>query len=165
MVSQQVPWFILSRFYTCIFNLAANMILFPVSHSCQLHTTLLNLLTILPTILKRRRPIHDSLNHATLQLNLVFMRPSWSLYISFDTEVSLLFCLVLSHVRFFATPWTAARQASLSFTISWSLLRLMSIESVMPFNYLIFCHPPLLLLSIFPALGSFPVSWSILAFY
>ena len=43
----------------------------------------------------------------------------------------------LSHVRFFATPWTAARQASLSFTISWTLVKLMSIESVMPSNHLI----------------------------
>ena len=145
--------------------MAANMILFPVSHSCQLHTTLLSLLTILPTILKRQRPTRGSLNYATLQLNLVFMHPSWPLYISFDTKVSLLFCLVLSHVRLFATPWTAAHQAPLSFTISWSLLRLMSIESVMPSNHLIFCHPPLLLPSIFPASGSFPVSWSILAFY
>ena len=43
----------------------------------------------------------------------------------------------LSHVRVFVTPWTAANQASLSFTISWSLLKLMSIESVIPFNHLI----------------------------
>ena len=48
------------------------MILFPVSHSCQLHTTLLNLLTILPTILKRRRSIRDFLNYATLQLKSSF---------------------------------------------------------------------------------------------
>ena len=48
-----------------------------------------------------------------------------------------------------ATPWTAARQTSLSFTISWSLLKLMSIELVMPSIYLIFCHPLLLLPSIF----------------
>ena len=47
----------------------------------------------------------------------------------------------LSHVLLFATPWIAARQASLSFTISWSLLKLMSIESVMPSNHLILCHP------------------------
>ena len=47
------------------------------------------------------------------------------------------------------TPWTAARQASLSFTISWSLLKLMSIVSVMPFNHLILCHPLLFLPSIF----------------
>ena len=50
-----------------------------------------------------------------------------------------------------STPWTAARQASLSFTISWSLLKLMSPESVMPSNHLILCHPLLLLPSIFPS--------------
>ena len=58
----------------------------------------------------------------------------------------------LSHVQLFVTPWTAAGQASLSFTISWSLLRLMPIESVMPSKHLILCHPLLLLLSIFPSM-------------
>ena len=53
------------------------------------------------------------------------------------------------------TPWTAARQASLSFTISWSLLKLMSIESVMPSNYLILCHPLLLWPSVFPSIRVF----------
>ena len=53
---------------------------------------------------------------------------------------------LLSHVQHFATPpWTSARQASLPFTISQSLLRLMSIASVVPSNHLIFCHPLLLL--------------------
>ena len=61
----------------------------------------------------------------------------------------------LSHVRLFATPWTAARQASLSLTNSWSLLRLMSIKSVMPFNHLILCCPFLLLPSIFPSIRIF----------
>ena len=56
----------------------------------------------------------------------------------------------LSHVWLFATLWTAAHQASLSFTVSQSLLKPMSIESVMPSNHLIFCHPLLLLPSIFP---------------
>ena len=46
----------------------------------------------------------------------------------------------LSHVQLFATPWTVAHQAFLSFTISWSLLKLMPIESVMPSNHLILCH-------------------------
>ena len=50
-----------------------------------------------------------------------------------------------------ATPWTAAHQASLSFTISWSLVKLMSIELMMPFNHLILCCPLLLLPSIFPS--------------
>ena len=54
----------------------------------------------------------------------------------------------------FVTPWTAARQASLSFTISWRLLKLMSIESVMPSNHLLLCHP-LLLPSIFPSIRVF----------
>ena len=54
-----------------------------------------------------------------------------------------------------ATPGTAARQASLSFTISWSLLKLMSIESVMPSNHLVLCHPLLLLPSIFPRIRVF----------
>ena len=61
---------------------------------------------------------------------------------------------LLTCVRLFVTPWTAARQASLSFTISWSLLKLMSIESVMPSKHLIFCHS-LLLPSIFPSIKVF----------
>ena len=61
----------------------------------------------------------------------------------------------LSHVWLFATPWTAARQASLSFTISQSLLKLMSIDSVMPSNHLILCHPLLLPPSIFPRIRVF----------
>ena len=62
---------------------------------------------------------------------------------------------LLSRVCLFAAPWTAARQASLSNTTSWSLLRLMSIESVMPSNHLILCHPILLLPSIFPSIKAF----------
>ena len=53
------------------------------------------------------------------------------------------------------TPWTAARQASLSITNSWSLLKLMSIELVMPSNHLILCHPLLPLASIFPSIRVF----------
>ena len=62
---------------------------------------------------------------------------------------------LLSRVRLFGTPWTAARQASLLFTNSWSLLKLMSIESVMPSNHLIFCHPLLLPPSILPSIRVF----------
>ena len=61
----------------------------------------------------------------------------------------------LSCVWLFATPWTAACQASLSITNSQNLLRLMSIESVMPSSHLIFCHPLLLLPSIFPSIRVF----------
>ena len=59
----------------------------------------------------------------------------------------------LSPVRFFAAPWTTACQASLSFTISW--LKIMSIESVIPSNHLILCHPLLLLPSIFTSIRIF----------
>ena len=61
----------------------------------------------------------------------------------------------LSHVRLFATPWTAAHQASLSITNSQSLLKLMSVESVMPSNHLILCPPLLLLSSVFPTIRVF----------
>ena len=61
----------------------------------------------------------------------------------------------LSHSQLFATPWTAARQASLSFTISCSLLKPMFIESVMPSNHLILCHSLLLLPSVFPSIRVF----------
>ena len=60
----------------------------------------------------------------------------------------------LSHVRLFATPWTASCQASLSITSSWSYSNSTSIESVMPSNHLILCRP----LQSFPASGSFPMS-------
>ena len=61
----------------------------------------------------------------------------------------------LSHVRLFVTPWTATRQASLTFTVSWSLLKLMSIELVMPSNHLILCFSLLLLPPIFPSIRVF----------
>ena len=62
---------------------------------------------------------------------------------------------LLNRVQLFATPWTAARQAPLSSTISQSLLKLMSIESVMPSNHFVLCHPLLLLPSIFPSIRVF----------
>ena len=68
----------------------------------------------------------------------------------------------LSGVRLFATPWTAAHQASLPFIISQSLLKLMSIESVMPSNHLILCRPLLLLPSVVPSIRVFS---NVLALY
>ena len=65
---------------------------------------------------------------------------------------------VLGCVQLFETPWTAPGQASLSITNSWSLLKVMSIESVMLSNLLVLCHPLLLLPSVFPIIGSFPMS-------
>ena len=72
-------------------------------------------------------------------------------------QSDLLFSSVQSHSRvwLFATPWTAASQASLSITNSWSLLKLMSIELVMPCRHLVLCHPLLFLPSIFPSIRVF----------
>ena len=70
-----------------------------------------------------------------------------NLFHLFFSSIQLLSC-----VRLFATPWTAAYQASLSITNSQRLLKLKSIESVMPSNHLILCHPLLLLPSIFPSI-------------
>ena len=68
------------------------------------------------------------------------------------------FCSVIWCIWLFVKPWTAARQASLSFTISWNMLKLMSFESVMPSNHLIHYHPLFFLTSIFPSISIFPVS-------
>ena len=68
---------------------------------------------------------------------------------------------LLSCVRLFVTPLTAACQASLSITNSWSLLKLMSIEAVIPSKHLLLCHPLFLLPSLFPTVRSFPLSWFI----
>ena len=68
---------------------------------------------------------------------------------------SLLLVQLLSRVGLVVTPWTIAHQASLSFTISWSVLKLMSFESMMPSNHLILCHPLLFLSSIFHSIRVF----------
>ena len=73
----------------------------------------------------------------------------------FTTSTTFSSVQSLSRVRLFVTPWTVARQASLSITNSQSLLKLMSIESVMPSNHLILCRPLLLLPSIFPSIRVF----------
>ena len=72
------------------------------------------------------------------------------------SKITFLFCIQqLSHVQLFETPWIVACWVSLSFTISQSLLKLMSVKSVMPSNYLILCHALLLLPSIFPSIRIF----------
>ena len=76
-------------------------------------------------------------------------------YIDEDVVIVVVVVQLLSHVQLFATPWTAACQASLPFTISQSLLKLKSIESVMPTNHLVFCCPLLLLPSIFLSISVF----------
>ena len=90
-----------------------------------------------------------------------------SMLLSYKIFLGEYFAVVqsLSHVRLFTTPWTAASQASLFFTISQSLLKLMYIELVMPSNHLILCCPLLLLPSIFPSIRVFssesahPIRW------
>ena len=83
----------------------------------------------------------------TASLNL---RSSWSWMGWYKSVVQS-----LSHVWFFLTPWTASGQAPLSSVFSWSLLKLMSIESMMPTSHLILCRPLLLLPSIFPTIRVF----------
>ena len=75
---------------------------------------------------------------------------SWNIFLDPVT-----FSVLFNHVQLFVTPWTAACHASLSFTISHSLLKLMSIESMMASNHLIFCYPLLFLLSILPSIRVF----------
>ena len=75
--------------------------------------------------------------------------------ISDDCTIPFSSVQLLSRVQHFVTPWTTVHQASLSITNSWSLLKLMSIESVMPSNHLILCHPLLLLPSIFSSIKVF----------
>ena len=81
---------------------------------------------------------------------------AWVWKNSRDTSVQLLSCVWL-----FVTPWTAARQASLSFTVSWSLLRLTSTESMMPSNQLVLCRPLLFPPSIFPSIRVFSSEWAL----
>ena len=79
----------------------------------------------------------------------------WKFYLKPRLAFEISSVQSLSHFRLFATPWTAAHQASLSFTVSWSWIKLISIELVMPSNHLIFCCPLLLLPSIFPSIRVF----------
>ena len=73
----------------------------------------------------------------------------------FNSSFSQFSVQLLSSIRLFVTPWTAAHQATLSITNSWSLFKFMSIKSVIPSNHLILCHPLLLLPSIFPSIRVF----------
>ena len=79
---------------------------------------------------------------------------TWEAQVSLLLGLSVQSIQSLSHFQLFATPWTTARQASLSIANSQSVLKLMSIEAVMPSNHLILCHP-LLLPSIFPSIRVF----------
>ena len=89
------------------------------------------------------------LRYSQLIQILTLISSTWKVMDQFSSVQSL------SRVRLFTTPWTAACQTSLSITNSWSLLKFMSIESMMPSNHLILCHPLLLPPSIFPSIRIF----------
>ena len=113
-------------------------------------------------LMKAKLPIENCYPWTNL-INMFFVVSSSSIcllliLLKYENERLKHSVQLLSHVRLFVIPWTAACQASLSFTSSWSLLKLMSIESVMSSNHLILCRPLLLLPSIFPASGSFQMS-------
>ena len=120
------------------------------------------LIRIFPQDLTEKPKLFDPGQQNRLLLNhkkneIILFAASWmNIGIIILSEISQFSSVQsLSCVQLFATPWTAPRQASLSITNSWSLLRLMSIESVMPSNHLILCHPLLLLPSIFPSFRVF----------
>ena len=109
-------------------------------------------------LLLRQKFINSLLNHPyTYRLILFCLN---CLRVNCKLLEASIFIVVqsLSHVQLFLTPWTAARQTSLSFTISPSLLKFIYIESVMPSNHLILCHPFSSCLLSFPASGSFQMS-------
>ena len=100
-------------------------------------------------------------HYSNILFNFWVIFPTFYGIDAFNTKLCLFIHLFissvqsLSHVRLFATPRTAAPQASLSITNSWSLPKLMSIELLMPSSCLILCHPLLLLPSIFPSIRVF----------
>ena len=100
-------------------------------------------------------PVHPHEFHSLLVGLLILAGPSASLLSPLHIHLPFSIQFSRSVVSDSATPWTAAYQASLSIANSQSLLRLMSIESVMPSNHLILCHPLLLLPSIFPSIRVF----------
>ena len=95
-----------------------------------------------------------SINHLSIYINTSICLPICIYYLPTISHLSISLPIVvhfLSRIQLFGTPWTAARQASLSITNSQSLLKLTSIKSVMQSNHLILCHPLLLLPSTFPS--------------
>ena len=108
-----------------------------------------------------RTPHHCSrllLPYSFLFTNFVYYLTSFMREFPGSLVIQFSSVQLLSHVRLFVTPWIAARQASLSITISWSSLKLMSIESVMPSSHLILCRPFSSCPQSLPASESFPIS-------
>ena len=138
-----------------------------VRWNLQIHHQKWNPLTILSETQVKKKKIH-SVHVKYLALkptvfskkNLGFVSLSFNIFNFVLTgvmthEALFVVVLLLGSVQLFVTPWTAAHQASLSFTISRSLLKLMSIESVMSSNHLVLCHPLLPMPSIFPSIMVF----------
>ena len=103
-------------------------------------------------------------SHCSFIFHLSFPGHTFSMGTCISVERSFSSVQSLSRVRIFATPWTVACQASLCITNSWGLLKLMPIESVIPSNHLILCHPLLLPPSIFPSRvfsneSALPIRW------
>ena len=103
------------------------------------------------------RKFHEFLNYLYTRLYNSWLMTVRIFYLHFFYFVVVI--QLLTHVRVFVTPWAAAHQASLSFTISRSLLKLMCIEIVRPCNHLILCYPILLLSSIFPSIRVYSDVW------
>ena len=104
---------------------------------------------------RRKGKIYPSELNWTVSTLLIIPAPYGKCMFNIIRNISVSSVQSLSHVQFFATPWTAACQASLSIINSLSLLKLMSTEPVMPSNHLILCQPLLLLPSIFPSIRVF----------
>ena len=94
-------------------------------------------------ILRKKKKSHSDSTYIKLEIQFAYKLIIFKdkLYFSFLSVFYHVIVQSLSHVWLFVTPWAAAQQPSLSFIISWSLLKLMSIELVMPFNHLNLCRP------------------------
>ena len=99
--------------------------------------------------------LHLCLQHCLLNSHHPPSHPTFNSLFSLNRTCYFVVVQLLSHVQLFAIPWTTTCRGSLSITNSWSLLKFMSVESVMPSNHLIFCHPLLLQPSIFPSIRVF----------
>ena len=140
-------------------------VLFPICASvCEIYTDrssslqMLSMATLSPLMASQAVFVSVRIIFRTLLFNSFLEFPSFSFFhLKSLTYYSFVVVQLLSRAQVFVTPWTAALQASLSFSISWSLLRLMSIELVMPSSHLILCYP-LLLPSVFPSIRVFAMS-------
>ena len=103
-----------------------------------------------PTHSKKKKKLKETISEETQIPDILLMYNNCELTVLLTSSVQS-----LSRVRLFVTPWTIACKASLSIIKSWSLLRLTSIELVMPPNHLVLCHPLFLLPSIFPRIRVF----------